>query len=87
MKQTYKVYEDAGHSWLKVLKSELKELHIENSISAYSYQEGEYAYLEEDCDAGKFIEAKQKVGIEVEADFIYSGDDSPIRNFERYGVA
>lgn len=83
-KQKYKIYEDAGHSWLKVLKSELKGLNIEKSISGYSYQNGEYAYLEEDSDAAKFIEAKKSIGIEIEGDFINTGDYSPIRNFEGF---
>ena len=84
MKQTYKVYEDAGHSWMEVLKSELIDLGINKSISAYSYQNDEYAYLEEDCDAGKFIDAKKRICIEIEGDFIYAGDSSPIRDFEKY---
>lgn len=84
LKQKYKIYEDAGHSWIKVLKSELKTLNIEKSISGYSYQNGDHAYLEEDSDANKFIEAKKSIGIEIEGDFIYAGNESPIRDFERF---
>ena len=56
--ETYTFYSDPGHSWLKVKISELVELNIQDKISIYSYINGEYAYLEEDCDAGIFLRAK-----------------------------
>lgn len=56
----YHFYQDNGHGWLKVKKSELRELGIIDKISLYSYQSesGVWAYLEEDCDFLKFINAK-----------------------------
>lgn len=50
-------YEDPGHSWLRVPKSELEALGIAAQISPYSFQSGTYAYLEEDCDMARFIDA------------------------------
>jgi hypothetical protein len=49
---TYTFYSDPGHAWLRV---PLSEITAEMGISAYSYRDNKYAYLEEDCDAYKFI--------------------------------
>lgn len=54
---TFDFLMDPGHGWVKVPKALLKELGIEARISSYSYQRGDYAYLEEDVDAGIFIVA------------------------------
>jgi len=53
----YDFYADAGHGWLKVPISKLKELGIENKISLYSYIKNNNAYLEEDCDVSVFCDA------------------------------
>jgi len=54
----YILYEDPGHAWLRVKKSELKELNIDNLISEYSYQDDKFVYLEEDDDILIFLNAK-----------------------------
>ena len=54
---TLHFYEDPNHGWLKVPVKLLEELQLVDQISHYSYLLGQYAYLEEDCDAGKLIEA------------------------------
>jgi len=51
------IFSDPGHSWLQVPKTALEFLKIHNKISGYSYQRGDMAYLEEDCDMITFIEA------------------------------
>lgn len=48
------------HSWLRVPLSELDALGIRDNITEYSFKDNLYAYLEEDCDLMKFIEAKGK---------------------------
>ena len=52
---------DPGHGWLEVkTKNVLKILGDDvRNISRYSYlsPDGSYSYLEEDCDAGVFINA------------------------------
>ena len=53
MSKTYIFTEDPGHGWLRVPLAELEP--IKDQISSYSYINGNYAYLEEDCDAGKFM--------------------------------
>lgn len=51
-------YEDPGHSWLLVTRREILELGLtESDISAYSYQRGDTIALEEDEDAGTFLNA------------------------------
>ena len=82
--QRYKIYADSGHSWLKVDKSELFNLKIASKITNYSYEEDGYVYLEEDCDATLFINAKKEHGIEVDGDFIYSDGDSIVRSYQHY---
>lgn len=51
-KKTYTFYTDPGHGWLRVPLAEAKGL----NISSCSYQDKNFAYLEEDCDAGIFLE-------------------------------
>ena len=50
-------YNDPGHAWLMVKKAHLTTLGISKKISGYSYQDAENVYLEEDQDAGTYINA------------------------------
>ena len=59
---TLHFYEDPGHGWLKVPVKLLEELQLVDKISHYSYLLGQHAYLEEDCDAGRLIEALKQKG-------------------------
>ena len=61
MEKTYMFYTDPGHSWLRVLRTEIET--IKGQISSFSYQNGKYVYLEEDCDAGIFL--KHRFGEDV----------------------
>ena len=81
----YNFYSDPGHGWLEVEIQELCNLGIANKISVYSYRQGDKAYLEEDCDATLFCEAKEAKGEEVQLNEINSNySASPIRNYMRY---
>ena len=77
-------HSDPGHGWLAVKLGELKMLGIETTISDFSYVKGKTAYLEEDCDAPRFIEAAKSKGLEVEIKQGAYRDRSPIRYFKRY---
>lgn len=83
----YHFYQDNGHGWLKVKKDELVSLGISHKISSYSYQKGEWAYLEEDCDFAEFIIAK---GWERKWDSFekylvcHNSKYSKIRSYDRY---
>ncbi|MGH2536195.1 MAG: hypothetical protein ACRDHL_02250 [Candidatus Promineifilaceae bacterium] len=54
---------DPGHGWLKVPLVEIATLGIEGQISPYSFIEGQYAFLEEDCDCPRYLEARVAQGI------------------------
>lgn len=77
---------DPGHGWLKVEKSFLKQLGIENKISSYSYQKGFFAYLEEDCDMEIFLVAARGQGYEISVHdtFTKNNADAECRKFPCY---
>ena len=51
---TFEFISDPGHAWLRVPIKLLEDWNIDILISEYSYRTKEFAYLEEDCDAGLF---------------------------------
>lgn len=51
---------DPGHGWLVVPIDDVHESGIE--VSNFSYMDMEFYYLEEDCDATKYLEAKGLYG-------------------------
>ena len=57
--KTYKYIDTGSHGYLRVATKELVALGIADKISEHSMYSpnGNYAYLEEDCDAGIFINA------------------------------
>ncbi len=80
------VYEqDPGHGWLIVPKSELSRLGIADSITAFSYQNGPWVYLEEDCDMPVFLAAKEAVGEPVELTRRHV-EHTPIRGYAPYSA-
>lgn len=82
LKLTY--YTDAGHGWLKVNRAELDALGISDKVSAYSYQKGDFAYLEEDCDASLFMDAAKAAGWTLNMIGKNCANYSTIRQFERF---
>lgn len=81
---------DAGHSWLGVSGNDLAAVGLrEKDLSRYSYYSGPSIapavyWLEEDSDAGFFIEYANKAGYELH--FLPSRDtegDHPIRGLDR----
>lgn len=81
----YRFIEDPGHGWLEVKRAEIERLGIAPKISRYSYSHGEMAYLEEDCDMGRFVEAKHEAGEPVEWVRVYQ-ENTPIRNYDNWEV-
>ena len=81
-------YEDPGHGWLKVPKALLRVLDIEDQISWYSYQKGDFAYLEEDCDYSLFQAAMNQTGREFSlVEHCSRERSSKIRSYEHYRYA
>jgi hypothetical protein len=80
-------HSDPGHGWLAVKLSDIKMLGIETEISNFSYIKGKTAYLEEDCDMTRFINAAKAKGITIEVKEGAYRDRSPIRSFKSYNPA
>ena len=58
LKSTPIIYwNDPGHGWFEANYSDLVLLDIHRIISGYSYRKGDKVYLEEDCDATKYVKA------------------------------
>lgn len=91
-------FSDAAHGWLRVPR-EYIPAELGNSISRYSYCDSEFVYLEEDCDAPRFMRwygpelarlARELQGAST-ADSVYrfpehvqSRGESPIRRKDRW---
>jgi hypothetical protein len=59
----YTFFHDIGHAWLRVSKRKLLEVGLTaKDISDYSYQSETNYYLEEDLDAGVFIDKLIEIG-------------------------
>jgi len=82
--KTIIVYADPGHAWAKVSKKELVKLGIANEISSFSYENGDFAFLEEDCDLEKYIMALRAKGIEYKFKENHANRQSKIRNYYHY---
>jgi hypothetical protein len=85
---------DSGHGWLQVDKKALKLFNIEHLISSYSYDDGVFVYLEEDCDAPLFLQhfygkdewwndEQHKLHYRSIPNYEYSGD-APCRSYPSY---
>jgi hypothetical protein len=82
--KTFRFYSDPGHGWLAVKRAYLRELGILEKITQFSYQRGETVYLEEDVDAGTFIEAfQQRFNIKPLIKDCFHAS-VPIRSYERF---
>jgi len=81
---TYRFFADSGHGWLEVLIDEIETLGLTDTISRYSYRSGPKVYLEEDCDAALFINAKENLGIKVQMQEHVVDGDSFVRTLPRY---
>lgn len=79
-------HKDIGHGWLEVKFQDLKRFKIEHRVSIYSYQDGFYVYLEEDCDAPLYLNELKKRNIAYEIKVITDEYESFIRGLAKYGV-
>ena len=84
---TYKFFMDAGHAWLRVPRKDLFDYGIADEISSYSYQKGNWVYLEEDMDLIRYMIARNArllsdLGNIVEVNSHWS----KIRNYPRFDM-
>lgn len=77
-------YADPGHSWYKVPHKLLEQLGITNLITHYSYKRGDFAYLEEDCDATTLIQALNANRITYRFKSFHSNKQSKIRSYTSF---
>lgn len=80
----YKYHEDPGHGWIEVPITELRRLKIADRISPYSYRDGGIAYLEEDCDASVWVNAKTEAGEDIKTERVYTNHDSFVRDLKGF---
>lgn len=78
------IYSDPGHAWAKVPHKTLNLYRVQHKISSCSYQRGDYAYLEEDCDLNLFVQAVKDHGESVSFIEHHTDKQSKIRNYESY---
>lgn len=83
MKELY-FHSDPGHGWLAVKRQALVEAGVEKEISHYSYQRGQTVYLEEDCDAGKYLDTLKAAGVEFAFKERIYPSYHPIRSYDRF---
>jgi hypothetical protein len=79
-------YSDPGHAWLKVDITDLVDLGLEQSITAYSFRRGSSVFLEEDLDATTFIKRFQRrhPNYQLKFDDQHTDQRSKIRNYPPY---
>lgn len=78
-------YADPAHSWVKVPLSLLKKLNIDHKISNYSYQRGDFVYLEEDRDLYLFVVAYFSTnGYYPQFSYKHTNRNSKIRSYQSY---
>lgn len=78
-------FSDAGHGWLEVPKQMVRDFGLWDKVSQFSFHKGDFAYLEEDCDAGLVMQVLADRGIDFAFDEINHGDESPIRHYRYWG--
>lgn len=83
--KTFDVYSDPGHAWVKVHKTFLVKLigkFWRQTFTPFSYERGEWVYLEEDADASRFVHWCRANGIEPKWREHHADKRSRIRNYD-----
>jgi len=76
--------QDPGHGWIAADRQMLAFLGLLEATSTYSYQDQDLVWLEEDCDAPRFLSALSRVGIKYEIIDTHTRVDAWIRSLERF---
>jgi hypothetical protein len=79
-------YTDPGHGWAAVKIDTLRALGIADAISHYSYMRGRTAYLEEDCDFARLLDALAAAGVTPVIVQKHTNRRSPIRSYSTFKV-
>ena len=83
----FNFHSDPAHGWVEVSMIAMQQAGLQpNDFSRYSYRDGNKFYLEEDCDASKFIAAwQEKTGEHAEFNDVYTNRHSFIRRLPSIG--
>jgi len=82
--RTLTFHADPAHGWLEVTRADLEALNIAHKISPYSYQKADRVFLEEDQDAGFYLQAAAASGWNITTTEKHSNTDSFIRNLNSF---
>jgi hypothetical protein len=83
-KISIKVFSDPGHAWARFPKAKLVSLGIADKITSFSYEKGENAFLEQDCDLSTLVDTLRSRGYEIKFNESYTNRQSKIRNYFYY---
>lgn len=78
------VYSDPSHAYGKVKREVLKNLRLDKYISSYSFQRGDYVYLEEDRDLAMLCQALYDNNTRVVFNEKTTNKPSRVRTYDRY---
>ena len=81
---TIPYYQDPGHGWARVSIGLLHGLKIAHEITPFSYRRGSYAYLEEDLDLSRLLQAAQAAGITIKLKQFHTNKTSKIRSYDQF---
>ncbi len=82
MQEKFTMISDPGHGWLEVRWTSLRDVGLNpTDFTPYSYRSGNTFYLEEDCDAGKFVAAYRRKYGRLPTIVERHEDPTPIRNY------
>jgi hypothetical protein len=89
MKKQFDYIQDAGHGWVKVPLSLIRELGIAEKITRYSYYNKGQVYLEEDNDTCTFMNAyHERFGFDPKLrDRVARERRSRVRGYDHYDSA
>jgi hypothetical protein len=78
---------DPSHSWLEIKRVSIPN-DILNEISEYSYQDIDngLVYLEEDLDAGLYIDYLKSKGFDLEVNTTFYNDDCFVRDLQGFRI-
>ena len=83
--KVFNSYSDPQHAWVKVPRTLIVSLGIDALVTRYSYQRGDWVYLEEDQDLSLFVRVYTQVyGVEPKFKSTWSNKSSRIRSYESY---
>lgn len=81
---TIPYYQDPAHGWARVSIGLLHGLKIAHEITPFSYRRGSYAYLEEDLDLSRLLQAAQAAGITIKLKQFHTNKISKIRSYDQF---